>query len=700
MGKVTSQIMSSDMIASKEKSKVDVNSLSLRVGNVESSLAESTTQISDVVFNSTKYSNMGTGTETTIAQAFPSVTLAQVQVLDATATLNDTADWYCLQKTIKDADSAKAKKVQFKQGIYKLSKPITFKNSDYDVEYVMYGVKLKPATGFTDYLVKGVQWTERIYVRGLYIDGEYKANGLSLDWVQRFSFQDTYIGSCITGLRIARCYSGNFIGMTFIENCLNGLWFDGQDSSSGYEVNTINFTNMKIGFNNDRTTYKQYFVPKNTGETDVDYHNRVVTYGVKVQSPATLIKMWGVTIEGFDYGIKALKLSNSSAFSTCFFTIEQCYFEYNWVRNIDFYPEMGYSNFKFDVNIIRCRFEDNIQNKYSDPTFHEIIIGYGNYTILENKRNASEGFSIAIKQGATNKTLPAFSLITDVRTDKIFFNDRAAANDQVVKGTQIVKSNTKFYEANINWQQYSPYTGSNLNIPNQYNVAPSMQDENFIGAISYLDEYSLVKYYQAYSPFNRDFVFMRPENGVVMKDSVNGKWYRLGVANGALTVTEEVNTEKLFERLRSKRIKWLERTTPTTGEQHYCIEMKLNTYEKSGKWYTKPYDYIVGKENLEIPLVGTGAEIATLDVSQLPTNDSNAKVWNKELHYMYQWQASGSFWGFGSNTMTDQPRTQLRAVGTTAQRPTGMSAGFIYYDTTIASYVKWDGAAWVAYTPS
>jgi hypothetical protein len=671
-----------------------------RLNAVDTSLADSATKINDMVYMTLTYSGIGTGVETTIAQAFPNVTLAQVQALDTTATLNDTADWYCLQKTIKDADTTKVKKVQIKQGTYKLSKPLTFKNNDLDVEYVMYGVKIKPATGFTDYLVTVVRWTERIYVRGLYIDGDYKANGLNLNWTQRFSFQDTYIGRCFTGLRIAECYSGSFIGTTFIEDCLTGLWLDGKEATVGKEVNTINFSGMKIGFNNDHTTFKQYFIPKNAGETDANYHNRVVSYGIKLQSAVALIKLWGVTIEGFDYGIKAFKVDDPNAFPVCYFTIEQCYFEYNWVRNIDFYPEMGYSNFKFDVNILRCRFEDSAQNKYADPFFYEIIFGYGNYTILENKRNAGGDYSIAIKQGATNKTTPAFSLITDVKTDKIYMPDTAAINDQVVKGTQVVKSTSKFYENTLNWQQYSPYTGTGLTTPNQYNVAPSMQDENYIAALSYLDEFSLAKYYQAYSPSNRDFVFMRPENGVVMKDSVNGKWYRLGVANGALTITEEVNTEKLFEKLRSKRIKWLERTIPATGEQHYCIEMKMNTYEKTGKWYVKPYPYISGKENLEIPLVGTGAEIAALDVSQLPTNDSNAKIWNKDVHYMYQWQASSGYWGFGAATMSDQPRTQLRAVGTTAQRPTGMSTGFIYYDTTTTSYVKWDGVAWVAYTPT
>jgi hypothetical protein len=36
-----------------------------------------------------------------------------------------------------------------------------------------------------------------------------------------------------------------------------------------------------------------------------------------------------------------------------------------------------------------------------------------------------------------------------------------------------------------------------------------------------------------------------------------------------------------------------------------------------------------------------------------------------------------------------------RATGTTSQRPVGVPAGWLYYDTTIPGFVGWDGASWV-----
>jgi hypothetical protein len=36
-----------------------------------------------------------------------------------------------------------------------------------------------------------------------------------------------------------------------------------------------------------------------------------------------------------------------------------------------------------------------------------------------------------------------------------------------------------------------------------------------------------------------------------------------------------------------------------------------------------------------------------------------------------------------------------RIIGTTAQRPTGVSEGFIYYDTTVNTPIYWDGEEWV-----
>jgi hypothetical protein len=47
MGKVTSQIMSKDMIDSKNKAMVDLNGLSSRVGVVETKITTNTTALAD-----------------------------------------------------------------------------------------------------------------------------------------------------------------------------------------------------------------------------------------------------------------------------------------------------------------------------------------------------------------------------------------------------------------------------------------------------------------------------------------------------------------------------------------------------------------------------------------------------------------------------------------------------------------------------
>jgi hypothetical protein len=100
MGKVTSQIMSKDMIDSKNKANVDPGALSNRVGDVE-------TFLTDISINFNYFNLKGTGTDD---------------------------DSLAIQNIINQAATGKVKKILFPKANYLLTQPININNDDIDID--------------------------------------------------------------------------------------------------------------------------------------------------------------------------------------------------------------------------------------------------------------------------------------------------------------------------------------------------------------------------------------------------------------------------------------------------------------------------------------------------------------------------------------------------------------------------------------
>lgn len=71
------------------------------VADISNQLANVNTQLSDIAINIKTFGAKGDGVSHTISSIFPSVTLAEVQTYDSTATLESEADWYAFVKCVE-----------------------------------------------------------------------------------------------------------------------------------------------------------------------------------------------------------------------------------------------------------------------------------------------------------------------------------------------------------------------------------------------------------------------------------------------------------------------------------------------------------------------------------------------------------------------------------------------------------------------
>ena len=221
----------------------------------------------------------------------------------------------------------------------------------------------------------------------IYGDLTNKSTAIKIGRANLWTISKVNIWDFYIGIEITDSYYGVFSGMCSIRRCWTGILFSrGVDS---YEVNTLDLSNIKLqGIDFSQV---QNLIPKNAGETDEDYIERAGSAGIRSYCTFNGVKFWGMTVEGFDFGLKFCRIEfppiygSYPASSTGIFNIENCYFEANRIFDIDFVPwEQGKMVWDIIVNIINGRFRNgririgegviNIEN--CEPL---IISGYNTY---------------------------------------------------------------------------------------------------------------------------------------------------------------------------------------------------------------------------------------------------------------------------------------------------------------------------------
>ena len=610
------------------------------------------------------YTGRGTGATVTISQAFPSVTLAEVQSLNPSATLSDTADWYVLQKLINDANANGYRRLNIPPGTYILSKPLDFTQKLSNCVIEATGCYLKPSTGYSGELVKlsrGNDYSKsrNLRINGLAIDGLFRSSvGININDAHEWYLNNVKIYNCFVGVSLTDAWYGEFSGECVIQDCLTGIQ---TNVGTSIEVNTIDFRNTKINFSTD----KRNFVPQNVGESDTDYNNRVVSIGVELKSLINGCKFDGLIIEAVDYGYLSRGVGTSGTSNSSIFEISKNYFEAIEKEAFRLVSTSGYSNINWTVNIEGCRF-------FNKPT---ATIGQGQFRIFGN-----EPFYLNIQENGAYRTF----IDTDLPSSYI-----SSKNDHpyiFIRGNNVPTS--------ANALKYNEFGNTDVT-PSKTNMLPTIQDELVLEHIPTIRSSgnrtanSLI-----FSVNTKPLTFVGKYNMPVIQGD-NGKFYMITTKDGtSLSLTEVKNLNRIDRPVGSKTAKELYRMTGVAdGTSYFCIDIqKTVTYKASiGKWVIN-----YGQANERIA-IGTGADFA----AQPPISGAwySPQVWNVQIDMGYNGQ--DTYWGYGYDWFGNN-QTNIRAVGTFAQRPANPGIdGFIYYASDRGTYYQWNASSstWSTYTP-
>jgi len=647
--------------------KIPVAGESNYYSSMEYNLETIDTMISDIGINSTPPNNYQT-----ISQAYPTVTLAQVQALNASATLSDSAGWYYLQSifTAKQkqywVSKAGTHRINIPQGNYKLSRALDLSNLG-NTFISFYGSMLIPFdANYTGYLVEITEGYGRTFIDGMYIRGMWITKGLNIDEVQHIGFNNLMIDTCFIGLRVARVWYANLSGQCKISNCMTHVLFDVVDAvnTGAEEINTMSFINLDI-----------------SGASDTDFTNFGKTkgvdlvYGFYIKCRALGVKTIGVTIEGVDH---CYYFDDTDIIMASRFSIISNYFEA--IRSNCIYQNCTRSEswLKLDVT-------GNVMNDLDVYSILRVVQGQISFL---NLKSPVEYYKIQID--SLNTYRPCI-LYTDLHPSNII-NNSTCLNTRVFFKSEV--SDANFWDV----YSYSDSVSGFLNNPPASKViAPTMQDNIGYMGTHPIDNSTLphkrTMYKNIHSPSTKDLTFVDNAKGVILKDRTTGSYYRLYVDSGILGVEQEKMMSKILNSCDYKNpIFFVNCADSGYSELYYCHGIGLYKLKYvSSKWC----QYVTSLDDY-IQCIGTGVEFAS--ITTYPASTWSYAVYNSEIELYYTWEST--YFGLGiANGIGLNERSTKRAIGTTANRPTGVVTGFIYYDIDIIGYVEWDGNSWEIYTP-
>lgn len=522
-------------------------------------------------------------------------------------------------------------------------------------------------------------------INGLSIFGNYKCGGLDIRCAQEWNFHNVNIWNCRVGLSLNDTYYGGITGTSMIRNCLVGVQM-GDKAIKSYEgdrgeVNTIDFRNLKLNFSEDKTL----FYPKNAGESDVDYNNRVESKAFSLSCILLGDKFDGCTIEGYDYGfygIDATNAGNQWFNSPSFTSINKCYFEA--IKKYAIYFPI------FAQNVANMHIIKRIS--IEDCHFHGVktlvhLSTAGEYIF---KNNNYQG-DIEIETGFGNIVLN-----TDVEKHriKVLGTPRNARFDVIVNQSSLETASTvapRYLKNNNTASLDREKTHLNAH---EAAISTVIQTPVLVGYQYHLSAINDVKSVTTY-PLTFQHT---PQGGTqslnyagVVLPSPSGKFFMLMVGDDGVVKTKEVkNTARLAPPINSVyATDFYYGYNPANykdGDTVFVIDINTNAKIANGKLC------YVG--DTSIKLVYNTSELMSTAISN--ASWYAIKIWNVDIQYGYNWQEV--YWAWGQDWFGNM--TNIRAVGTRAQRPETPAIDFmIYLSTDENKYYQWNGSVWADYTP-
>lgn len=591
----------------------------------------------------------------TIATAFPNVTLAQVQALDAQATLDDSADWFEIQSLIDKCASQRHKTLKIPQGTYYISRGLDLSGLEFGTYLDMHGVQLRATQKMPHMILiehRGNWWkARRITIQGLELRGNFLADvGVKLARVQEWNV-DVKVHECYVGIALSDVWYGALSTSTVLQDCLVGLAFNTDQTG---EINTVQIANLKIGFATSKTNF-------------VDSPN-ADSIGIRISTFLGGIELHSVVVEGVDYGIKYANQRAGSGADEGLLRVTSCYWEAIKKRVFDF-SELGEAGFANYLNSLIIT-----GNRFNVPAASESIFGPVLVEIIGN-----QPLAIRVQDTPVSRVLLRIDdsvTLTKNPTSSQVFVDRLPT-------VPVNLDHRRFAE----WGNKNPYPqGKGMLYTVQhaaYRTAPPVEGLRASGAPS--------KLFPAYSITGRPTVHYPSvggnPNGPVIQ-SPDGSWHMILVGNdGALSTHRVRNISRLDEALDSRSGKELHYLTSTAeiGASFLCIDIdkKVTLGELNGKrgWI----------DHLGRLQIGTTEEL----IAEFPNLANGVRVFDVSTGQA-AYVASSSFLRF--SWFGDA--TGERVLGTSAQRPAAPSEGLIYYDTDAKTYSKFLNGSWQNFTPN
>lgn len=602
--------------------------------------------------------------DATIADALPSVTLSQVQALDPEANLDDTADWFLVQRHISECAANNTKAIRLPRGRYYMSRGIDLSALDYGTYInaegaIFWAIKAMPRMVWLQH--RGNYWKgRRADIHGLELRGNYLAQrGIDISGVQEWSV-DIRVHTCYEGISLQDVWYGNFSRETVIQDCLTGLAFN---DGNTMEINAIGIDNLKINF----ATSKENFV--DDPESD--------SIGISISTILGGIDFHSITVEGTDYGVRYMPMRTGSGYMEGLVMFTGCYWESIRKRVFDFsrINELGFTH---------CINSLVIQGNRFFVTSGESVMGPGKLTMVGNQKHK---IRFANFRQATRMTVNIDENVEVVH--KFDTNYAGSLELQLALNTGLSVVN------NVDWKRFSPWGDTN-SYPLGDQMVSTIGHENYrIGAGAKLlrGPNQPSKYFAARSIMPRPIVFypgsLGEPNGPVVRGD-DGKWHMIQVnANGDLTTREVRNTHRLDEGPSSRTAKELHflKDSDPLGSRYQCIDFSpndswVNLAELDGKrhWVDDSGRLRIG--NTEEALEAYSKLVNGLHFFDMNTGQSLSRL--GDGFYLIDWYGV---------------RSANRVYGTAAQRPSSPVEGLIYYATDTAEYTVYRSGEWSPFTP-
>lgn len=552
-----------------------------------------------------------------------------------------------LQDAINFAENSGIKRLTIPPGVYNINDTLIIQNTNM-LHISAYGVKIianvPDGKSAIEFKTSSIDWWRgrRTILEGIVLTSKTLGvgTGIFINGAQEWNLHNVHIEYFNKGIQLYETWYGGVTGTSSVIGNTIGVDVIGQES------NIIDFRNLKINS-----------AGALVGTTRI---------GVRLNARTLLLKLNYITIEGADIGVQCLYQGPGK---TAVLDFTNCYFEAIKVCAIDFSAKSETA--LVSVEIENCHFAEDSKAAW-------IKLKSGDYRIYGNNFKKNR---ILID----NSTTYRINVNTDVPFSQLDFTKKitngGSLNDGLVmingRTAEFIDSNAYLYNSKGDYNEY----------PRSKTHLPSIIDQQVMVSVSPYNDNQMSKIYPVYTVNYKDVVF--EQNGVVLK-SPDGKYFRVTVDNDGLLKTQNVSTIKESFAPSISSIPMLEVARKETrgGNYVYPEGTKILIHE-IGRTIQKTNGLFEDTGNAGIRVFGSGVQAASIAFG---VTYYSSYYFNTDIEFFYTW--FGSYWAWCGKDKTTQ--TNIRCVGTLAERPANPAISFMmYYSTDKQAYSTWNGSAWV-----